>query len=112
MDRNTQSNPSNDDDISDRAEKLISPHRGKQVAKAGVQIAGGGLPFIGGLLSAAAAAWSEHEQKQVNKIFHQWLQMLQDELKEKAQTIVEIIIRLDSKMKRSLRVWSHRNTKV
>lgn len=52
-------------------------------------------PIVGGFLSALAGAWSEHEQEKVNKFFEQWLKMLQDEFKEKEQTIIEIIARLD-----------------
>ena len=45
--------------------------------------------------SAVAGAWSEGEQEKVNRFFKHWLQMLQDELKEKEQTIIEIMARLD-----------------
>jgi hypothetical protein len=53
------------------------------------------LPIVGGVLSAAAGAWSEHEQEQVNEFLKQWLKMLEDELREKAQTILEIASRVD-----------------
>lgn len=53
------------------------------------------MPFAGGVLSAIAGAWSEQEQEKVNRFFEHWVQMLQDELKEKAETIVEIMARLD-----------------
>ena len=53
------------------------------------------MPFAGGILSAIAGAWSEQEQEKVNRFFEHWVQMLQDELKEKAETIVEIMARLD-----------------
>ena len=53
------------------------------------------MPLAGGLLSAAASSWSEHEQEKVNRFFEQWIKMLQDELKEKEQTVVEMMARLD-----------------
>lgn len=78
----------------DRPE-LPESSSGKKFARAGIQAVGGAIPGIGGLLSAAASAWSEHEQAQVNKVFQQWLQMLEDELREKGRTIFEIMSRLD-----------------
>ena len=60
-------------------------------------MAGGAIPLVGGILSAAAGAWSESEQQKVNQIFEQWLQMLEDELSEKATTTAEIMARLDMK---------------
>jgi hypothetical protein len=55
----------------------------------------GAMPFVGNLLSAAAGAWSKEEQEYVNNVFRQWLQMLQDELREKGTAIVEIMARLN-----------------
>lgn len=57
--------------------------------------ASGAIPFFGGFLSAAAAAWSEHQQQKINEFFEHWLKMLQMDLAEKAQTIVEIMARLN-----------------
>jgi hypothetical protein len=71
---------------------------GGQIAKitrAGLQVAGGLVPFAGGLLSAAAGAWSENEQEKVNSFFKAWVKMLEDEIKEKEKTILEIVSRLD-----------------
>ena len=66
-----------------------------KVIRAGMQVVGGAVPFAGGLLSAAAGAWSENEQAKVNKFFTAWLKMLEDEIKEKEKTILEIMARLD-----------------
>ena len=74
---------------------LLDPGSGAKFVRAGLQIAGGAIPFAGGLLSAAAGAWSENEQEKVNKFFEQWIKMLEDEIKEKEQTILEIMARLD-----------------
>ncbi len=68
---------------------------GGRALRGGLNVAGGLVPFLGGLLSAAAGAWSEHEQDKINKFFRQWLKMLEDEVAEKAQTVVEIMARLD-----------------
>lgn len=66
-----------------------------KVVRGILQAAGGAIPFGGGFLSAAAGAWSEREQERFNRFFKHWLQMLQDELKEKEKTIIEIMARLD-----------------
>lgn len=65
-----------------------------KIARGVLQVAGA-IPFAGGLFSAAAGAWSEHEQEKVNNFFKQWLKMLEDEIKEKEKTIIEIMTRLD-----------------
>jgi hypothetical protein len=59
--------------------------------------ASGAIPFLGGFLAAAAGAWSEREQRKVNDFFEHWLRMVQAEMAEQAQTIVEIMARLDMK---------------
>lgn len=82
------------EDGSDRP-KIPPTSPTKQLARAGLQVLGGAIPCIGGLLSAAAAQWSESEQQHINRVFEQWLQMLEEELREKAHTIVEIVTRLD-----------------
>lgn len=66
-----------------------------KISRGALQIVGGAIPFAGGVLSAAAGAWSEGEQEKFNRFFIHWIQMLQDELKEKEQTIIEIMARLD-----------------
>lgn len=72
----------------------ISNNAGK-LARGGMQIVGGLIPFAGGLLSAIASTWSENEQEKANSFFQQWVKMLEDEIKEKEKTILEIIMRLD-----------------
>jgi hypothetical protein len=70
-------------------------HRAGKFIRGGLQIVGGAVPFAGGLLSAVAGAWSEGEQEKVNRFIQHWMQMLADELREKEETIVEIMARLD-----------------
>jgi hypothetical protein len=68
---------------------------GGNAIRAVLNAAGGAVPFLGGILSAGAGAWSEHEQAKINAFLEHWLKMLQDEMAEKAQTILEIMSRLD-----------------
>lgn len=83
-------------DDRDKFEKELGRNSGPagKLGRAGLN-ALSGMPFIGGLLAAAAGAWSEHEQDRVNKVFQQWLQMLEEEIREKAKTIAEIMSRID-----------------
>lgn len=66
-----------------------------KIIRGGMQAASGIIPFAGGFLSAAAGAWSEHEQEKANRFFKEWVKMLEDEIREKEKTIVEIMARLD-----------------
>ena len=73
------------------------PESGKiaKISRGALQAVGGVVPFAGGVFSAIAGAWSEGEQDKVNRFFEDWVRMLQDELKEKEETIIEIMARLD-----------------
>ena len=66
-----------------------------KVVRGALQVVSGAVPFVGGVLSAAVGAWSEQEQAKVNRFFEQWVKMLQDEIREKEATIIEIMARLD-----------------
>lgn len=81
----------NDDD------NMKLPESGKvaKISRGALQVIGGAVPFAGGVLSAIAGAWSEGEQEKVNRFFEHWVHMLQDEIKEKEETIIEIMARLD-----------------
>lgn len=68
--------------------------KGAKVGRAALQILGS-TPFIGGLFSAVAGAWSESEQSKVNDFFQAWVKMLEDEIKEKEATLIEILARID-----------------
>lgn len=76
-------------------DKIDKKSQKGKVIRAGMQVAGGIVPFAGGIFSAAAGAWSEKEQEKVNGFLKHWLEMLKDEIKEKEQTILEIVSRLD-----------------
>lgn len=67
----------------------------KNKAIRGALSVAGATPFVGGIFSAAADAWSEKEQEHVNQILEQWLQHFEQELREKGQTVLEVMARLD-----------------
>jgi hypothetical protein len=73
------------------------PKDGKagKAIRGAMQVASGAVPLVGGMLSAIAGAWSEHEQAKVNRFFDQWVRMLEEEIREKEATVVEIMARLD-----------------
>lgn len=75
--------------------KLADGGKAAKISRGALQAIGGAVPIAGGVLSAIAGAWSEGEQEKVNRFFEHWVRMLQDELKEKADTIIEIMARLD-----------------
>ena len=66
-----------------------------KAARGALQVASGAVPLVGGILSALAGAWSEREQAKVNRFFEQWVRMLQDEIREKEATVIEIMSRVD-----------------
>jgi len=66
-----------------------------KAARAGLNIAAGAIPFVGGVLAAISASWSERDQEAAHSLLRQWVQMLEDELREKGKTIAELMSRLD-----------------
>jgi hypothetical protein len=73
----------------------LTPDRKKKAARAALSAIGGAIPFVGGLLSAGAGYWSESEHEEVLNVLKQWIQMLEDELREKGKTIAEVVARID-----------------
>lgn len=84
-----------DEEGIDEEPNLPEGSKSAKIARGALQAVGGAVPFAGGVLSAIAGAWSEGEQEKVNRFFEHWVHMLQDELKEKQETIIEIMARLD-----------------
>lgn len=84
-------------DETERNNAVELPTEGKvaRYSRGAMQAIGGAVPFAGGVFSAIAGAWSDGEQDKVNRFFEHWVRMLQDELKEKEETIMEIMARLD-----------------
>ena len=66
-----------------------------KIIRAGMQAIGGAMPFASGLFSAAASIWSENEQDKAYGFLKHWLEMLEDEIREKEKTILEITARLN-----------------
>jgi len=75
--------------------KLPEGIKGATYIRGALQTVGGAIPVAGGLVSAVAGAWSEREQKRVNNFIEHWIRMLEDELKEKERTLLDIMQRLD-----------------
>lgn len=73
----------------------LEPDGKGKAARAAINAIAGAIPFVGGLISAGAGYWSEREQEEVTNVLRQWLQMLEDELREKGKTIAEIVARID-----------------
>ena len=96
----TCSAPTGRDHVMDDENKRLpvempAPSKVAKIARGALAIAGGAIPIAGGVLSAAAGAWSEAEQDRVNRYFEQWMRMLRDEMKEKEETVIEIVARID-----------------
>lgn len=60
-----------------------------------INAVGSSIPFAGGLLAAAANVWGEAEQERAMEALRAWMKMLEDEMREKQRTIVDIIARID-----------------
>src|ERR1700719_4745825 len=69
--------------------------KGSGAARFALNAASGAIPFVGGLLSASASAWSEREQARINDFLKHLADMLAAEMKEKTQTIMELTARID-----------------
>lgn len=55
----------------------------------------GAIPFASGFFAALKNSHSDKQQKDAFNFLNNWLEMLQDEMKEKSQTIVEIAARIN-----------------
>jgi len=75
--------------------EIPKSNKTKKIAKTAIDVVSGAIPFAGGIFSAISNSWSEKEQEEVNKFFQFWIKMLQDEIKEKEMTMIEILARLD-----------------
>lgn len=54
-----------------------------------------GIPGVGGLFSAAAGAWSDAEQDRINRITAAWLRLQEEDLRNVARTLGEVVARVD-----------------
>ena len=76
-------------------DELPDDGKAAKAMRGALQVVGGVVPVVGGILSAIAGAWSEREQAKVNQFFGQWVHMLEEEIREKEATVIEIMARLD-----------------
>lgn len=83
------------EELSKEIEEALRSGNGPKVARFALACLGGLIPFGGGVVSGAASTWSEHEQAHYNRIFASWLKLQEDELKEIALTMAEILSRLN-----------------
>lgn len=84
-----------DDKSPDTSKEFPESSKTSQYGRGALQAVGGAIPFAGGIFSLIANKWSEREQQRVNEFLRGWIQMLEDELREKEATIIEIMARLD-----------------
>ena len=54
-----------------------------------------GASRLNALLPMVSGAWSEQQQQRMNHFLAQWVRMLEAELREKEQTVIQIMARLD-----------------
>jgi hypothetical protein len=83
------------EELSREIEEALRTGNGPKVARFALACLGGLIPFGGGVVSGAASTWSESEQAHYNRIFASWLKLQEDELKEIAVTMAEILSRLN-----------------
>lgn len=86
---------SNPEELKQEIEDSLNNGIGPKAARMALSILGGLIPFAGGVLSGSAAAWSESEANNFQKIVSAWLKLQEEEIKEIGKTIFEIMIRLD-----------------
>ncbi len=53
----------------DQSDQYPEEGKGRKAGRGALQVVGGAVPFVGGLFSAVAGAWSEAEQEKVNRFF-------------------------------------------
>lgn len=82
-------------ELSKEIEEALRSGNGPKIARFALACLGGLIPFGGGVVSGAASTWSENEQAHYNRIFASWLKLQEDELKEIAMTMAEILSRLN-----------------
>lgn len=83
--------------MTDNTESKDNLSKSSKVEKVGKFIADVATtaPYVGGLIAAVKGAYQDHQQEKANNFIHNWISMIQDEMKEKQQTIIEIMARID-----------------
>jgi hypothetical protein len=83
------------EEAGDQLPEMPKAAKGAGVTRMILNAASGAIPLAGGLLSAAASAWSERDQGKINDFLHHMMEMLAAEMREKEKTILEITARID-----------------
>lgn len=83
------------DELAQEIELALKSGNGPRIARFALACLGGAIPLAGGAFGGAAGAWSEAEQAHYNRIFASWLKLQEDEIKEIALTMAEILSRLN-----------------
>jgi hypothetical protein len=71
------------------------PSRRRRISEAIALAALGGIPWVGGVISAAAAFKAGESEIQQNALFREWLQEHQEKLQELRSTLQQLVTRLD-----------------
>ncbi len=85
-------------DIVDPDEALrceLNKGNGPKYARFALAVISGTIPFAGGVFGGIGSAWSEGEQEKINRMFHAWIRMQADELREIGKTIEEVMARIN-----------------
>lgn len=86
---------SDEDNTDDLPAEVPKANNWKKGARGALSTVGGLVPFAGGLFSAAAGFWSESDQAKVNSFLQECIKILEDEMREKQKTLIEIAQRVD-----------------
>ena len=77
-------------EIQDLLENDIAPSVAKIILSAL-----GGMPVVGSLIGAVGTAWSEHDQRQYQKLLVSWLKLQEEEMIEFGHTLAEVLLKID-----------------
>jgi hypothetical protein len=75
--------------------EAAEPSRGRRISEAIALAALGGIPWVGGVISAAAAFKAGESEMQQNALLREWLQEHQEKLQELRATLGKLVARLD-----------------
>jgi hypothetical protein len=83
------------DDPRKEIEQYLQTGSGSAVAKFALSVLAGAIPWGGGVISATSEAWDERNEKRYKRIMAAWLRLQEDEIREIAITMHEVVQRLD-----------------
>jgi len=83
------------DQIKKDFEEALNSGKGPKIARFALAILSGAIPYAGGIIGGIGGAWSEKKNERFQQILRAWLKLQEDEMKEIAQTLAEVMIRLN-----------------